>query len=67
VKDFRFGEEAQADFDAALTYYREIRPKLGEEFYAGITAAIDVIRRFPDAGSPERYGVRSLVVKRSRI
>jgi toxin ParE2 len=60
----RLLEVAQQELDEAIAYYDAQAPGLGNAFLLETVAAIDRIRRFPDAWHPLGEGIRRCRLRR---
>jgi hypothetical protein len=61
---FYFHEDAEFEFDKSIEYYEGCRTGLGLEFAQEVYAAIERIKRFPDAWSPMSKNTRRCLVNR---
>ena len=65
MKPVIFHAEAEAEFRAAIAYYEQQRAGLGGEFRAAVEAAVEEIRRTPQAFAPHgNQGARKRLVRR---
>lgn len=62
--EFRFHPDALIELKAEVVYYEAARPGLGGDFADSVFKVIELACLFPDMGTPEGNGVRSLVTKR---
>lgn len=60
----RLLETAQLELDEAISYYNAQQPGLGDVFLLETIAAIDRIRRFPDAWHPMGASLRRCRLRR---
>jgi plasmid stabilization system protein ParE len=63
VKAYRFGEEADLEFQGQIDYFAEHAPGVGERFIADVDAAIRDIRAHPEIGSPITKLIRKRVLR----
>jgi hypothetical protein len=61
---FWLHEAADAEFDAAVAYYKSCRPGLGIDFAEEVYAAIALARAYPQAGLAFSENTRRRLVKR---
>lgn len=62
----RFLEVAQGELDEAIAYYNGQVPGLGDAYLLEAVAALERIRRFPEAWQPLGEQVRRCRLRRSR-
>lgn len=63
MKHARFIAAARLEFLAAVVYYNEAEPGLGERFTAAVEDAAVRAAGFPLSGSPSRAKTRRMIVK----
>lgn len=63
VAKFRFLPEAEAELLHEITYYRSIRPELGEKFAAAVDEAVRKAADAPVHGAPRPANTRRRRVK----
>jgi toxin ParE1/3/4 len=65
VKPVIVHSEAEAEFRAAISYYEQQRPGLGDEFQLAVQRAIEQVQQSPQALPPYgEQGVRKCLVRR---
>lgn len=64
MNEVRFLQDARAEFLAAVRYYDEARPGLGNAFIAEVERAEERIAAFPHSGSPHLEETRRVVLRR---
>lgn len=60
----RFSKLARQDVESAADWYDDIRPGLGDEFLLSLDAVLQLIRRRPAIGSPQRWNTRRKLMRR---
>lgn len=58
MKAVRFHDAAREELLDEIRYYASISPSLGERLAGEIEQATQLASRFPDMGSPYKYGTR---------
>lgn len=58
MKPIRFHDAARAELIAEAQYYATISPRLAERFVNAVEQAAQLAARFPEMGSPYKFGTR---------
>lgn len=64
MKLVRFHEAARAELVNEVLCYATISQRLGERLAAAVEQAIQLASKFPDIGSPYKYGTRKVFPQR---
>ena len=64
MRDYTFHPRALEEFKAEVVRYEGMAPGLGADFAEAVFAAVDLVCRFPEMGSPAGGGVRFILTKR---
>jgi plasmid stabilization system protein ParE len=62
--NYRFLDEAEAEFNAQVVYYEEVQDGLGLEFAHEVFSAINRIGKFPSAWTPYSKRSRRCLLRR---
>ena len=63
-KPVEFHEEATAEAEAAVTWYRERSPRAAQKFVEELDAAIQAIQQQPDQWGAFSHGTRRFLLRR---
>lgn len=58
MKPVRFHDAAREELIAEASYYASISPRLAERFVDAVEQATRLASRFPEMGSPYKFGTR---------
>ena len=61
---FHFHPEAAHEFERAIDYYEECKPRLGEDFAFEVFATIERIVAYPEAWPKTGRGIRRCLTNR---
>ena len=60
----RFHDAARSELAEEVLYYAEIDRRLGERLFLAVQRAVALAAKFPEMGSPYKFGTRRVFPKR---